>query len=176
MFPHHAHYIKGLGHPFKEQIRKLQPGFIHFGCWGKALAQPQNRVTVDPQQRDTYGIPIPVLHFRFGENDRELWKEMIQKALEILEAARAKPVINTFPEPVGFGSHEAGTVRMGKDPRTSVLNSFCQAHEVKNLFVVGGSSFTTYPEKNPTLTIMALAARTARHIASEVRKQNLRTG
>src|SRR5262245_21551 len=62
---------------------------------------------------------------------------------------------------------------MGKDPRTSVLNSNCQAREVKNLFVVDGSCFTTSPEKNPTLTIMALAARTAHHMAAEVKKRNL---
>jgi len=66
-----------------------------------------------------------------------------------------------------------GTARMGNDPRTSVLNSNCQAHEVKNLFVSDGSSFTTFPEKNPTLTIMALAVRTAHHMAAEVKKGNL---
>ena len=76
--------------------------------------------------------------------------------------------------PAGFGGHETGTVRMGKDKRTSVLNSYCQAHEVKNLFVVGGSAFTTFPEKNPTLTIMALAVRTASFIADEVKKRNIK--
>ena len=83
-------------------------------------------------------------------------------------------IIDTMKAPGGFGSHEAGTVRMGKDKRTSVLNSYCQAHEVRNLFVVGGSAFTTYNEKNPTLTIMALAVRTSRFIADEVRKRNLK--
>ena len=65
----------------------------------------------------------------------------------------------------GLASHETGTCRMGHDPRTSVLNPFCRAHDVANLFVVDGSPFVTLPEKNPTLTIMALAVRTARHIA-----------
>jgi choline dehydrogenase-like flavoprotein len=176
MFPFQAQYLKGFGEPFKKQVRELQPGFVHFGAWGKVLAEPQNRVTVDPHQLDAFGIPVPVLHFRFGDNDRALWKDMAQKAHEILETAKAKVIVNTTSEPVGFGSHEAGTVRMGKDPRTSVLNSYCQAHDVKNLFVVGGSSFTTYPEKNPTLTIMALAVRTARYITREVRNGNLSGG
>jgi len=66
-----------------------------------------------------------------------------------------------------------GTVRMGSDPRTSVLNAFCQAHEVKNLFVVDGSCFSTFPEKNPTLTIMALAVRAARYMTSEAKKGTL---
>ena len=138
------------------------------------MARPENRVTVDRNKVDAYGIPIPVLHFRFCENDVALWKDIVEKAHEILHEAGAKTIIDTTKAPAGFGSHEAGTVRMGKDKRTSVLNSYCQAHEVNNLFVVGGSAFTTYNEKNPTLTIMALAVRTARFIADEVKKRNLK--
>jgi choline dehydrogenase-like flavoprotein len=175
IFPYQARSLKGFGESFKRQVRELQPGFVQMGGWGKALARPENRVTVDRNQVDTYGSPIPVLHFRFCANDLALWKDIVEKAYEILHEAGAKTIINTMQGPVGFGSHEAGTVRMGKDVRTSVLNSYCQAHEVKNLFVVGGSAFTTYPEKNPTLTIMALAARTARFIADEVKRRNLKS-
>lgn len=174
MFPHHAKYLKGFGKTFKKQVRLLQPAFFQMGGYGKALAQPENRVTVDPHQLDAYGIPIPVIRFRFGENDRALWKDMREKAQEILNAAKCRLIVNTDEgEPHGFASHETGTARMGHDPRASVLNSYCQAHDVKNLFVVDGSCFTTFPEKNPTLTIMALAVRTARYMASEVRKGNL---
>ena len=70
----------------------------------------------------------------------------------------------------GFASHEVGTCRMGRDPKTSVVDPFCRAHEVRNLFVVDGSPFVTFPEKNPTLTIMALALRTSRHIADLKRR------
>lgn len=138
------------------------------------MARPENRVTVDRNNVDAYGIPIPVLHFRFCKNDVALWKDIAEKAEEILHEAGARTIIKTTQRPAGFGSHEAGTVRMGKSKRTSVLNSYCQAHEVKNLFVVGGSAFTTYSEKNPTLTIMALAVRTARYVADEVKKGNLK--
>jgi len=141
--------------------------------YGKVLARPDNRVTVDPNHPDAYGIPIPVVHFRFGENDRLLWKEMGEKAQEILEAAKSRFMFSPATDLNGFASHETGTIRMGRNPRTSVLNAFCQAHEVKNLFVVDGSCFTTFPEKNPTHTIMALSVRTARYIASEVKKRNL---
>jgi choline dehydrogenase-like flavoprotein len=72
--------------------------------------------------------------------------------------------------PSGFASHEVGTIRMGRNPRTSVLNAFCQAHEVKNLFVTDGSCFTTSSEKNPTLTIMALSLRTAEFIKDQSKK------
>jgi choline dehydrogenase-like flavoprotein len=171
--PHHAKYLGGFGSDFKKQVRDMQPGFVQMGGWGKALAKPENRVTTDPNQLDVYGIPVPVLHFRFAENDIALWRDIVETAHEILHKAKAKLVVDTLTVPSGFGSHEAGTVRMGTDSKTSVLNSYCQAHEVKNLFVVGGSAFTTYSEKNPTLTIMALAVRTARFIADEVKKNNL---
>jgi choline dehydrogenase-like flavoprotein len=71
--------------------------------------------------------------------------------------------------PAGFASHEVGTARMGNDPRTSVLNRYCQTHDVKNLFVVDGSCFVTFPEKNPTHTIMALSVHTARYISEQVK-------
>jgi len=174
IFPYQAKSLKGFGETFKKEVRALQPGFVQMGGWGKAMAKPENRVTVDRNQVDAYGIPIPVLHFRFCENDVALWKDIVESAHEILHEARAKTIIDTTKAPTGFGSHEAGTVRMGRNDRTSVLNSYCQAHEVKNLFVVGGSAFTTYPEKNPTLTIMALAVRTARFIAEETKKRNLK--
>ena len=170
MYPHHARYLKGFGKSFKEQVRYLQPGFFHMGGFGKVIARRENRVTVDPSRPDAYGVPIPVIHFRFTDNDRALWKDMKDRAEEILHEARCRLIINGDSEPSGFASHEAGTARMGNDPRTSVLNSFCQAHDVKNLFVVDGSCFTTFPEKNPTLTIMALAVRAARYISNEVFK------
>jgi choline dehydrogenase-like flavoprotein len=174
LFPYQSKYLQGFGKQFKEQVRNLQPGFVQLGGWGKVMARPENRVTVDPHQVDSYGIPIPVIHFRFSQNDVDLWNDIVQNSTEILEKAKASTMFDTISAPTGFGSHEGGTVRMGKDPRTSVLNSYCQAHEVNNLFVVGGSAFTTYPEKNPTLTIMALAVRTARYLAEEVKRGNLK--
>jgi choline dehydrogenase-like flavoprotein len=173
MFPYQARYLKGFGQKFKEQVRFLQPGFVGMDCYAKALARPENRVTVDPNRCDPYGIPLPVVHFRFCENDVALWKEMREKAREILENAGCRAIFEDSGRPSGFSSHEVGTVRMGSNPRTSVLNGHNQAHDVRNLFVVDGSSFTTYCEKNPTLTIMALAVRAAEYMTNQVRKRNL---
>jgi choline dehydrogenase-like flavoprotein len=173
MYPHQANHLKGFGKAFKQEVRRLQPGFYQMGGFGKVLARRENRVTVDPNRVDAYGIPIPVVHFRFSENDRALWRDMRERAKEILDAAKCRLIIDDNNAPSGFASHETGTCRMGHDPRTSVLNSYCQAHDMKNLFVVDGSCFTTFPEKNPTLTIMALAVRAARYISGEVRKGNL---
>ena len=152
----------------------MQPGFIHVSAWCKVLARRENYVSVDHAEVDAYGIPIPIVHLRFCENDRALLKEGVEKAREILHLAKSKLTIGGDSEPAGLGGHETGTTRMGKDPRNSVLNSFCQAHDVENLFVVSGSCFTTTPEKNPTHTIMALAVRAARYMVNEVKKGNLR--
>jgi len=171
-FPHHAKRVKGFGSPFKDEVRRLQPGFYDMAGFGKVIAQRDNRVTVDPGTPDAYGIPIPVIHFRWGANDLAVWKDIREKAGEMMHAAKAT-MVSHDGAPNGFASHETGTARMGIDPRASVLNPHCQAHDVKNLFVVDGSCFTTFPEKNPTLTIMALAVRAARHIAEERKKGNL---
>jgi choline dehydrogenase-like flavoprotein len=174
MFPYQALSLKGFGSDFKKQVRFLQPGFIHVSAWCKVLARRENCVSVDRGQIDAYGIPIPVVHLRFCDNDRALIKEGVEAMREMVHIANARLVIGGDLEPAGLGGHETGTTRMGKDPQNSVLNSFCQAHDVKNVFVVSGSCFTTTPEKNPTHTIMALAVRTARHIISETRQGNLR--
>ena len=173
MFPHHASHVRGFGKSFKQRVRELQPGFFNIEGYGKVLATAENRVTVDPNRKDAYGIPIPVIHFRFGDNDRAVWKDMSDKCAEILHESKAAMVVANDQVPTGFASHETGTARMGSDRRKSVLNAYCQSHDVNNLFVVDGSCFTTFPEKNPTLTIMALAVRTARYIAGERRKGNL---
>jgi choline dehydrogenase-like flavoprotein len=171
--PQHARAVIGFGADYKKRVRELQPAMFQVGAWGKAEHRPDNRVTVDPQKVDKHGIPIPIIHFKWGENDRKLFKEMHESVLEVLETCEAELILPREEQPGGFASHEVGTCRMGKDPRTSVLNSYCQAHESKNLFVVDGSCFTTFPEKNPTLTIAALAVRAARRIAEQKRRGEL---
>jgi choline dehydrogenase-like flavoprotein len=130
--------------------------------FGKVTATPDNRVTLHATRKDANGLPVPVVHFRWSDNDRALHADMRETAKRIYEAAGVELLEQPGAEtPSGFASHEVGCVRMGKDPKTSVLNENNQTREVKNLFVVDGSSFTTFPEKNPTLTIVALALRTA---------------
>lgn len=173
MFPFQANFLAGYGAAFKEQVRRLQPGLLMFGSWGKTLARPENYVSVDPAEKDQYGIPIPVVHFRFCENDRALWRAAIQSKLEIASHLKGEAFHDYGSAPRGFTSHEMGTVRMGANPKTSVLNAYCQAREVRNLFVTDGSSFTTSSEKNPTLTIMALSMRAADYIKEQRRKGEL---
>jgi choline dehydrogenase-like flavoprotein len=151
----------------------MQPGYLQMGWFGKVVGTPENRVTVDPNQVDAYGIPIAVVHFRFSDNDHALWQDSVRDITEICSQVKGEVFVDSGASPGGFASHEVGTIRMGKDPKRSVLNSYCQAHDVKNLFVTDGSSFTTSSEKNPTLTIMALSLRAADYIKERRRKGEL---
>jgi choline dehydrogenase-like flavoprotein len=171
-YPHHATRVPGFGSAFKSRVRALQPAMFQMGGMAKVLGRRENRVTVDPARSDAHGIPIPVLQFTYGENDRAIWTDMSASLEEIFHEAGAALF---FKESAmnGFASHETGTCRMGPDPKTSVLNAFNQSHDVPNLFVVDGSAFTTFPEKNPTLTIMALSMRAGRHIAELRRRGEL---
>jgi choline dehydrogenase-like flavoprotein len=172
LYPHHAHHVPGFGQAFKRRVRELQPAMLQMGGFGKVVAQPDNRVTVDPTRRDVHGLPVPVVRFTYGDNDKAIWRDM-SAALEEIYHKAGTELFFKDERMNGFASHEVGTCRMGDDPRMSVLTSFNRAHEVPNLFVVDGSAFVTFPEKNPTLTIMALAVRAARHIADQRRRGEL---
>ena len=109
------------------------------------------------EQTDAHGIPAAKVTYSLGENSKKLLKEAKSKMTEVLEAAGARKVVL----PVANGGHLMGTARMGNDPTNSVVNASNQAHDVENLFIVDGSSFTTCAGVNPTSTIMALALRAA---------------
>lgn len=171
-YPHHARYVPGHGAAFKKRVRDLQPAMMQLGGYAKVLARRENRVTVDPARQDQHGIPTPRIEFTWCDNDRALWTDMRATLEEIYHVTGTELLIKS-EQPAGFASHETGTCRMGADPKTSVLNPFCQSHDIPNLFVVDGSPFVTFPEKNPTLTIMALAVRASRYITEARRKGDL---
>jgi choline dehydrogenase-like flavoprotein len=111
----------------------------------------------------------------FGDNERKMRRHMYDTCEEIMRTAGAEilPFDRNQNDPPGSSIHEHGTCRMGADPRESVLNAFNQMHEVDNVFVVDGSAFTNASEKNPTLTILALAWRATDYLAEEMRTGNL---
>jgi choline dehydrogenase-like flavoprotein len=116
-----------------------------------------------------------VLRFHWARGDAEVKQvaHMQETFRSIIETMGGKVASSTPMSRGGGMIHEVGTVRMGNDPKTSALNQFCQAHEVKNLFVADGAPFVSCPEKNPTHTIIALAWRTAEYLAEELRKGNV---
>ncbi|MDQ2839691.1 MAG: GMC family oxidoreductase [Acidobacteriota bacterium] len=169
MFPFGAYATKGYGSAFKNKAREMQPGYLMLGGYGKVMAKAENRITVDPSKTDVYGIPIAVLHFAYSDLDKAVYREMRKTVDELCGQLNGQVAKHMSDRPGGFASHEVGTVRMGADSRTSALNSYCQSHDVKNLFVTDGSTFTTSSEKNPTLTIMALSLRAADYIKHQRR-------
>jgi choline dehydrogenase-like flavoprotein len=171
-FPHHASRVRGFGAGFKAEVKRLQPALLQMGGFAKVLAQAANRVTVDTSRPDRHGIPSPAVRFEFGDNDRALFADMMDRLSTVYDKAGVEMFFRN-DRLGGLASHETGTCRMGADPRTSVLDPFCRAHDVPNLFVVDGSPFVTLPEKNPTHTIMALAVRTARYIADAIKRGDL---
>jgi choline dehydrogenase-like flavoprotein len=133
------------------------------------LPDPENRVTLDPALTDSDGIPAPKVTYALGENSTRMLAHSVARATEVLEASGAKRTVVESPLRLA-GWHLMGTARMGTDPRTSVVNPWGRAHDVRNLFVVDGSIFVTAAAVNPTNTIQALALYVA-----DTMKRNLAT-
>ena len=132
------------------------------------MPQHDNRIDLDDAVVDAWGLPVARVTLQPHQNDLDQGRYLIDRSAEILEAAQAHSVTKVYAERVtGNCSHQHGTARMGIDPDASVLNRWCQAHEVDNLFAVDGSSFPTATGANPTLTIMANAWRVAEHIVAQ---------
>lgn len=168
--------IPGFGPAFKKEIRDRNPARISLAGFGECLPNFDNYCEIDPHGlKDRYGIPQLRFHAKWGDNELKMAELMYDTAEELLRAAGAEiiPYTRNLPPPPGDATHEVGTARMGDDPKTSVLNKFNQAHEVKNLYVVDGASFVSCPEKNCTLSIAAVAWRASEHLADELRRGNL---
>ena len=145
------------------------------GGFGEVLPRADNYVTVEGTPTDRYGVPLPKIVYSTGENERRMVNEMFDTVEMILHEAKAEVIELERGRTGNNGSaiHEHGTCRMGDDPKRSALNRFNQMHAVKNLFVVDGSAFPTATEKNPTLTILAMAWRATDYLADQLKKRNL---
>jgi choline dehydrogenase-like flavoprotein len=125
-----------------------------------------NAVDLDPAVKDAWGLPAPRITHKPHPNDLAMAKWQVDKNAEILEAAGARKTIPVYLQrSTGNTCHQHGTARMGTDPSKTVLNEWCQAHDVANLYVLDGSCFPTSTGVNPTLTMMANAWRCSEHIA-----------
>ncbi|ETN94555.1 GMC oxidoreductase [Zhouia amylolytica] len=164
------HYGKKL----KEAI--LKPGGWSMGLtgFGETLPDHKNRMYLDYDTKDSWGLPTITFDAEFGANELAMRKDMKQQAAEMLEAGGFKDV-STYDDigGIGLGIHEMGTARMGRNPETSVLNKFNQVHAAKNVFVTDGSFMTSSGCQNPSLTYMAFTARAANHAVEELKKRNL---
>src|ERR1700682_1173125 len=164
----------GFGVDFKNGLRKPGPWHMSFYGFGECLPNRENFIEIDKEKADAWGVPTLKIHCAFGDNEKALLQDMALQASEMLAAAGAteiRPFIE-INQP-GLTIHEMGTARMGKDPKTSVLNEHNQAHDVKNLFLTDGACMATSSCVNPSLTYMALTARACDFAVSQMKKNEL---
>jgi choline dehydrogenase-like flavoprotein len=164
----------GFGADFKRRISQPGPWEFIFEGYGECLPNHNNFVEIDKNTVDAWGIPSLKIHCAFGENEFAIRKDMAMSAAEMLSLAGARAIEPfTDDDPPGFSSHEMGTARMGRDPKTSVLNEWNQAHDIKNLFVTDGACMTSSSCVNPSLTYMALTARACDHAVDLMKRHEI---
>lgn len=163
-----------LGAQLKDEVTKPGKWTIGMGGFGEILPYHDNHVVINTDLKDKYGLPTLKFDAYLRDNELKMRKDMANDAAEMLTAAGYKNV-STFDREIGIGLgiHEMGTARMGKDPKTSVLNSFNQVHACKNVFVTDGSFMTSAACHNPSLGYMAFTARAADHAVNELKKMNI---
>jgi choline dehydrogenase-like flavoprotein len=182
---------EGYGASLKQACRKAYGTYIGFSGRGEMIPNENSYCEIDANVKDRWGIPVLRFHWQWSENERKMADDMQQTFRSIIDAAggtvvsrhRHKPppasagATNAVEQqPAGHISvggeiiHELGTVRMGDDPKRSALNRYCQAHDVKNVFVADAAPFVSNPDKNPTLSIMALSWRTSEYLLDQAKK------
>jgi choline dehydrogenase-like flavoprotein len=169
--PFMAAFLKpgAWGRPFTSAIE----GYPRMaGMWlvGEDMPQETNRVTLDPKEKDKFGLPVASVHFDDHPNDIAMREHAYKQGAAVYEAVGATV---TYPTPPYPSTHNMGTNRMSEKPRDGVVNKFGQTHDIKNLFVSDGSQFTSGAACNPTLTIVSLAIRQADYIAGAMQKKEI---
>jgi choline dehydrogenase-like flavoprotein len=170
----------GYGKGLKDDYRRFYGSTIGFGGRGEMIPNEDSYCELDPAVVDKWGIPVLRFHFKWSDHELNQVRHMQQTFREIIAALGGTPLEPMPDKSDGYGIkaggeiiHEAGTTRMGDNPRTSVLDRYCRAHDVPNLFVADAGPFVSNADKNLTWTIMALSMRTSEYIAEERRKGNL---
>jgi choline dehydrogenase-like flavoprotein len=163
-----------LGVDLKEALSEPGKWTMNLGGFGETLPYHDNKVTLDKTKKDKWGLPVIAIDAELKENELKMRKDMLEDAKEMLDAVGVKNIQSRDANPyLGRGIHEMGTARMGKDPKTSVLNKWNQVWDAQNVFVTDGACMTSAACQNPSLTYMALTARAADHAVSELKKGNI---
>jgi choline dehydrogenase-like flavoprotein len=211
-YPQFAAALPGYGSEWKKEVKSRYVAQAR--VWiagGEMLSQKENRVELDPEVKDRWGIPVLKIHFTHSDNDRKLMADFQEKAEELFKKAGGEampgmgrggptgfpgapgsPDVSGAPSggaggqgggrggrggrgasgagrALGGSIHEVGTARMSASPKDGVLNSFCQTHDIPNLYVFGGNAFPSTGDKHPTLTMMALSARGCDHLVEQAK-------
>ena len=163
-----------FGADFKNEITRPGEWQLYMEGYGETLPYHDNRIWLSHDKPDRWGIPRLNVSMSYRDNERAMAQQMMDDAVEMMQAAKLENV-KGFNNPVTPGSviHEMGTARMGRDPKTSVLNAYNQVHAVPNVFVTDGSCMVSSPTQNPSLTYMALTARAASHAVEQLKRGEL---
>jgi choline dehydrogenase-like flavoprotein len=166
--------LPGFGADFKHALRDPGPWHMRLAGFGECLPRPTNYVEIDPDTKDKWGIPSLRIHCAWGDNEHAMRQDMADTAAEMLEAAGVRSVEPYIQDAApGLTIHEMGTARMGRDPRTSVLNEYNQCHDVPNVFVTDGAAMASSGNQNPSLTYMALTARACAYAVEQMNRREL---
>ncbi|MCH7824899.1 MAG: GMC family oxidoreductase, partial [Acidobacteria bacterium] len=164
----------GYGRQLKDDYRRYYGATIGFSGRGEMIPNKDSYCEIDPSVVDRWGIPVLRFHFKWGDEEILQVKHMQETFRELIEEIGGTPIGNMPSKEDGYGIlnggriiHELGVTRMGHDPRSSVLDANCRAHDVRNLFVADGGPFVTNGDKNPTWTILALSMRTSEYIVQQ---------
>ena len=167
-------YMNGIGADFKKKLSAPGPWTMQLGGFGECLPNHDNYVEINQAKVDAWGIPTLNIHCKWSENELAMSRDMTAQAAEMLAAAGGRNIVEHHEiTPPGLAIHEMGSARMGRDPKTSVLNAYNQAHDVKNLFVTDGSCMVSSSCVNPSLTYMALTARACDYAVNQMKRNEL---
>lgn len=170
----HGFEKAGIGREFKDGLTEPQGWGVGMMMQGETIPKEANHVRLSKDQIDDWGIPLLITSVGYDDNDEKVLNDFLEQGKEMLEKAGCKNIVTTDNgRRPGNDIHEMGGVRMGKDPKTSLLNGFNQLHHCKNVFVTDGACMTSTSTQNPSLTFMAITARAANYAVAELKKQNL---
>jgi choline dehydrogenase-like flavoprotein len=174
--PGWGHQTEGdqIGAAYKDATSEAGPWNVYMMMQGETIPKETNHVSLSDDQKDAWGIPLLKVSVDYDDNDMRLLKDFLTQGAEMLDKAGCKNIsTHDSKQAPGLDIHEVGGVRMGKEPKTSLLNKWNQLHACQNVFVTDGACMTSTSTQNPSLTFMAITARAANHAAEELKKGNV---
>jgi choline dehydrogenase-like flavoprotein len=163
-----------IGGTYKDVMTEAGDWGVYAMMQGETIPKESNHVRLSKDQKDQWGIPLLITSVGYDDNDEKSFKDFLNVTAEMLDKAGVKNINqHDSKQAPGLDIHEMGGCRMGKDPKTSMLNAWNQFHNCKNVFVTDGASMASTSTQNPSLTFMALTARAANHAVEELKKGNL---
>ena len=171
MAPNH---FAAYGEELQRKLASYHGSGFTFSIMGEVLGRYENHVSIDKTVVDAWNIPVLHIDTKYTDNEFNMARDAVDTSIALAEASGFEVLSKNYdPNPPGYSIHELGTCRMGDDPKASVLNKWSQSHDIKNLFVIDGSGFTSAGWQNPTMTILALAMRASEYLAEQMRQGNV---